>query len=352
MAKNNGLGLTQTKGTYQLRGVVTGVEKDNFYKETTTKNNKPFRAINFGIKIDKESTIYQSLTGMERDKVYFSKKETVDGKKKTVTQDVAWKDRFDFNREGYSLIGVKVGVTKTIDDKGKEINDKKTLTDYDACKDIAENLKDDDSVFVRGNIDYSTFKSNKDDSVKHSIKFVPTQVSLCKPIDFDVNDFKSISDFTQVIVFNGIEQDTKEKGKFIVKAKIINYNTIEDAEFVTYNTGLATTFRKNLKPYNAIKVWGDIVTKQSVEKVESAGVWGEENEMEKVNAPIERELVIKGADPSTLDTELYSESKIEEAIAKIKANEKAENDFGKDVSDDWGSVDSLDSGSDNSDEPW
>ncbi len=40
--KNTGLGLQETKGSFQLRGTVTGTEKDNFYKELTIDPpNKP-----------------------------------------------------------------------------------------------------------------------------------------------------------------------------------------------------------------------------------------------------------------------------------------------------------------------
>lgn len=330
--ENKGLGLPQTRGTFQFKGIVTGTEKQNFYKETLTKTSqKPFRMVNFGVKTDKESVNYISLSGGEKENVYFSKSVTEDGKKKTITEKVAWKDRNKFNKEGFKLIGVHLGIKKVHDEKGNKVNDKKILTEYDACKEIYDNLKDDQSVFIRGNIDYSHFESNGE--TKRAVKFIPTQISLCKDVDFDEENFEPTADFTQVIVFTGIK---KEEERFVVEAKIVNYNSIEEAEFFIDDSKLASTFKKNLKPYTAIKVWGKIATFADTSEVEEEDVWGESNIMEKINAPVRRELIITGADPNSIDKEIYSEEAIEEAITLMKANKKAENDFG--VNDEWGSV--------------
>lgn len=42
---------------------------------------------------------------------------------------------------------------------------------------------------------------------------------------------------------------------------------------------------------------------------------------------VQRELVIFGADPTSIDHDVYSQAKMEEAIAKINANKQAEGDF-------------------------
>mgnify|MGYP000860136482 CR=1 FL=1 len=340
--------LPETKGQFQTRGIVTGTKKDKFYVDKLTKTEKPFRSINFGIQFDKDATLYAGFNGMEQDSVYFFKttKDEKTGKKSTETKKVAWKDRLTFSQDGFKLIGVNVGVQKTHDSTGKEINDKKSLTQYDACKEIADNLTDEHSVFVKGNIQYSTY--NK----KHQTKFEPSQISLCKDLDFDAEGFTSMADFQQVIVFTGIEKDTKVADRFIVSAKIVTYNTIEDAEFFIEDAKLANMFRKNLKPYTGIKVWGKIKVSQQTEQVVNEDeCWGEENEMTKVSAPTLRELVITGADPKSIEKEVYAQNKIEEAIASINASKQAEKDFGSSDDDDWGSTDTSNSGDDDS-EAW
>ncbi len=326
--------LQETKGTFQLQGIVTGTSKDNFYKEGNTHSGKAMRRLSFGITYNSDKTLYVSMQGFEQDNVYFSK--TVN--KETTVDKVPWNDRFTYNREGFRLIGNNIGVTKMMDTNGNYVNDKKYLTDFDACAQISKNLKDGDSVYVRGKIDYSS--SFDDNGNKRSyIKFVPTQVSLCTPVNFESEDFKSHNDFNQVIIFMGIEKT--EDNRFTVSAKIVTYNSIEDAEFIITDFKLAKLFRNNLKPGNAIKVSGHIVNSVSVEQVNDDDVWGERDSMERIETPIKREFIITGAKPNTLDTQTYSISKIEEANAKIINANKAEKDFGS-SNNDWGSLSDID----------
>ena len=351
--------LPQTKGTFQVRGIVSGVEKDNFYIEKKTNTGKDFRMINFGVEYEDKKTIYPSLNGMPRDKVYFSKKDKDTGN--TDTKAIAWKDRIKKAPEGYRMIGVLAGLQKIKDENGKVRNDNKTLTEYDACEYISENLQDGDSVFVKGNLEFGSY-TNKDGEVSRTTKFVPTQISLCqKDVDFEAEDYAPAHDFTQTIVFVGIDQERendKPTGRFVVDAKIVNYNSIESAEFIIEDAKLAKQMRSGLKPYNSIQVHGHINVVNNVEDVndeEDDDCWGESNDMDnkRVFAPTHRELIITGAKPSTIDKETYTEKAIDEAIKKVNASKKAEQDFtGKaestsNVDDDWG-----DDASDDEDEPW
>lgn len=351
--------LPQTKGIFQVKGIVSGVEKDNFYTEKTTKTGKEFRMVNFGVEYEDKKTIYPSLNGMPRDKVYFSKKGE-DGK--TEVKAIAWKDRIKKAPEGYRMIGVLTGLQKIKDENGKIRNDSKTLTEYDACEYIHENLVDGASVRVKGNIEFSSYI--KDGEVKRNTKFIPNQISLCqKEIDFEAEDYEPVHDFTQTIVFVGIDQereDDKPTGRYVVEAKIVNYNSIESAEFIIEDSKLANLFRKNLKPYNAIQVHGRIDIVNNIEDTsdeEDDDYWGESNKMDekRVAGSTHRELVIIGAKPTSIDRDSYSEKAISEAIKKVNASKQAEQNFsGKaattssaDDDDDWGD----DSFEDDS-EPW
>lgn len=351
--------LPQTKGTFQVRGIVNGVEKDSFYVEKQTRTGKEFRMINFGVEYDDKKTIFPTLNGMPRDKVYFSKKDKDTGN--TDTKAIAWKDRIKKAPEGYRMIGVLAGLQKIKDENGKVRNDNKTLTEYDACEYISENLQDGDSVFVKGNLEFGSY-TNKDGEVSRTTKFVPTQISLCqKDVDFNAEDYAPAHDFTQTIVFVGIDQERendKPTGRFVVDAKIVNYNSIESAEFIIEDAKLAKQMRSGLKPYNSIQVHGHINVVNNVEDVndeEDDDCWGESNDMDnkRVFAPTHRELIITGAKPSTIDKETYTEKAIDDAIKKVNASKKAEQDFtGKaestsNVDDDWG-----DDASDDEDEPW
>lgn len=331
-------GLQETKGSFQLRGIVNGIDRDSFYKEITTKSNKSMRMVNFGTEVDKGKTIYVTLNGMERDKVYFSTKQN----DKTVVEAVDWDKRKTFKKKDYNLIGIKLGLKKVVNKEGKEVNDKQTMTEFDACEYINENLTDDVAVYTRGKVEFSTYND------KHYTKFVPDQISLCKPIDFEDDEFEPLANFEQTIILTGVTKN--EDGTFTVNGKVVTYNTIEDVEFFisAQKQKLAKTLKK-LNPYTALKVFGNIVVEQEVDTVEDDDdAWGDPNPMNRISNPTQRKMFITGADKDSLDTELYSEESVETAIAKLNADKKADKDFGSSDNDDWGSV--GDSSSDDDDE--
>ena len=336
MAKERIIKLPQTKGEFKISGNVTGTEKgDNFFKSMKTKTNRDMRIINFGVETKPDSTVYVSLNGMVNDSVYFYKRPEK-GEKKGTTKAIPWSERMLFKEEGYRLIGVNVGVTKKLLSNGEQKNDNKMMTPFDATKFIADNLKDNDSVFIRGNIEYSSFKDDKGE-IKRSSKFVPSQVSLCSPVDFEKEDFKENNSFKQTIIFDNIVKNDEDKDdiKFEVTARIVTYSSIEMFTFIIRNQQLASMFKKNLKPYTAIEVWGHINNKIQKEEETEEDCWGETNTFDVSRKPIIRELEITGANPSSIDTDTYSEEEIETALRALR-------EFGDDTSssanstDDWG----------------
>ncbi|MBC5688092.1 hypothetical protein H8S37_03980 [Mediterraneibacter sp. NSJ-55] len=358
MAKERIFNLPETKGTFQLRGKITGHDKDNFYKESTTKTGKLMRRTSFGVTYEDKKTMYVSMQGMTQDNVYFSKPGATKGEKAEIKK-VPWAERFNFKEDGFQLIGNNIGVTKAVNSKGDMENVRQRLTDFDSIKAITDNLKDDDSVFIKGNIEYSSF-TNDEGERRNSVKLVPNQVSLCKSaLDFSKEDFEPRHEFSQVIVFDSIEQekeDDKPTGRFVVNANIINYASIEDAEFIVTDSNLAKIMKKNLSPYFAIKVWGNIVMTEQVEEVQTDNVWGESNKMERQGTPVKREFIITGADPSSIDKDTYSEISIAEAKLKVQKAQAAKDDFGSSTNESsassaWGSVPNGDEGIDE-DIPW
>lgn len=343
MAENNNRNIIEcdkTNGTFELRGIVTATKKDEFYSEGTTKNHKPYRSINFGVEIESGKTIYIKLFGMPQEKVFFSKRDK--DTKKTDTQAVDWKDRMTWKREGYRMIGVNCGVTKKLDEKGNEVNDSKILTPFDACGEL-RNLSDGQSVFVKGNITYSTYQG------KHQINFEPNQVSLMtKPLNFEADDFVPHALFTQTIIFQNVAKSEEVENEFVISAKTVGFNSVEDCEFVTHNARLAKTFKSSVKPYNSVEVFGDIVVESHIEEVEEDDGWGVSNKMKRVSSPTVRKLMITGADKDSLDKEKYTEEIIDKALAVIAANRNAKKEYGASddgsnaSGDDWGKKKSVD----------
>ena len=347
--------LPETKGSFQCKGIVSGVEKERFYTNKKTQTGKDFRAVNFGCEYNATTSMYMSLNGMPQTDVYFSKRNQDTGK--TETKKVSWANRNKFNEDGFNMIGVKLGLVKTTDKDGKPVNDKKIMHAFDACEYIKKNLKDDMSTFIRGNIEFSSY-TDKNGDIRRSVKYMPNQISLCQDVvfgDFNENN-KPTHDFTQVIVYTGIEKEKeneKDTGRFVVTAKIVTYSDIVDAEFIITDAKLANLFKKNLKAYNAITVHGRIEVSHSVQEENDDDGWGEANAMTSVSAPTKTEMIITGATPSTIDKETYTEKNVAEAIKAIKASKTAEQNFsGKvnnddDDTSDWGDVDE-----DDGEEPW
>jgi hypothetical protein len=350
MAENKGLGLTQTRPTFQMKGIVIGTSKDSFYKESKTRNNGEMRTVNFGIQVAKDSILYVTFNAFPQEFVYFSGK---DKEKKNVTEKVKWADRYKFQKDGFRLMGINCGLEKTTDDKGHTVNDKRMLHPFDAAEYVAEHLKDGDSVFVKGTIEYGHYSKNNE--ISRTVKFIPNQISLCQDVDFDALDkngkpYTVVADFDQPLVFQSIEK--QEDGKFVLSAKIINYNSVEDTEFVVEDAKMATNLKKNMKPYYSIKMWGSIKTVRNTDTVEVAedDGWGSSNPMQRQTSPYRVERVLIGADPASIDKETYSEDIIEAAIEQMKKNEKKEKSFDT-QDDDWGSA-GKGKPTEEEDQPW
>ena len=343
--------LPETKGNFKLRGIVSGTQRDKFYTEKITQSGKDMRITNFTVKTNENSDIQVSLNGMERDKAFFYKRAEKKGEKGEVKK-IPFADRHNFKEEGFKPIGINIGLSKKIDEKGREINDSKTMVEYDAVKEIKENMEDGLSVFVKGNLEFSNFQK-EDGTVVRNTRFTPSQVSLCGEVDFKDEEFKEVNDFKQQIIFMGIEMDDSnpEDKKGLVSAKIVTYSTIEEAEFVVRDKGLFNTFKKNLKPYTSIIVWGKINNKVEIEEVTENDVWGEESSFDTPNRNYIRELVITGADPNSIDKETYSEKQLEEAIRAIREFGEEKDTGSSDGTDsEWGS--DISSEENDEDEAW
>lgn len=347
--KKNPLGIEQTRGSFQLAGIVSGVESDRFYSEKDTKNNQPRRTLNFAVTFDKDKKQYVELAGMPTNSVWFSRSETgSDGKRTVETVEVPWKNRNTFDQKGFQMIGVRVGLEREMKSNGNEGNVQKMLTPFDAALYVSQNLKDGMPVFVRGNLEYSTFND------RHFKRFSIQQLSRMRnEPDFEKEDFEATNQFTQRIIFIGIEP-SEDKTKFIVSAKIVTYNSVEDAEFVIVNSNFAKIMRKALKPYDLIEVFGHIEIEKNEEDVEVDNGWGV-NKMKQRNAPTVVTLVIDGADPESIDHEMYSEKSVDEAIRIANSAKSSKKDYGEDEEDEspWGKKKSnLTVDDDDEDEEW
>ena len=74
MAKDRIFNLQETKGNFQLKGIVTGTKKDDFYKEKKTKTQRDMRMVKFGAEYTGGQSMYVNLQGVANDFVKELKK--------------------------------------------------------------------------------------------------------------------------------------------------------------------------------------------------------------------------------------------------------------------------------------
>ena len=319
--------LQQTRGYFKLAGIVSGVKRNDFYTEKMTRSDNPKlrKSVKFGIQSSPNNKVFVTLAAQPMEKVYFSKRAENKGEK-PITKAVDWDKRSSFNENGYKIIGVNLGLTKKLDQDGKEVNDVKHLVQYDAVDYIKQNLRDDMHVFVRGHIEYSRFENR---NIK---QYVIDQISLCQPIDFASESFKETANWEQFITYRAIEKDASEDEKFMLTGNIVNYNNIVETDFVIRSSKIAQVLKKNLKPYYGVKIYGNLIGSVQEVVVEDDDGWGEPNPMEATGGYY-KEMLVTGAQKDSIDTDLYSEAIFDEFLRSKKEFGEIGN-FSSSVNDD------------------
>ena len=345
MAKEKLHELKQTPNVFQARGKVTGVKKKNFFTNGVTTNGTEYQAVEFGVQIDTNKTVYVTLNAFVRDAVYYSKR----GEKgtKSIVKSVPWVNRKQCPGDGFQLIGVNISTGRDAD--GNNVNEK--MTEYDAVSWLRDNLNDGDDVFIRGKLEFSSYTNKKGEKSRRT-RLVPTQISYCKrPVDFTEEGFTPMCEFENTLVFSAIEQETddelKPTGRYILSGYSIGYNTVEDVSFIidADHGKLAKNLRKAMKPGYSINTFGKVNVVIDVSTEEEDDGWGEASPLERINSPVRREYIVYKADPSTIDKDTYSEEDIAKAIKNINDAKTVKANFGESNSEsddsDWGSDDDF-----------
>lgn len=316
-------GLPMTEGQFKVRGLVSGTQKgDKFFSQKTQKNGFERNTVSFPVKTSEDNEVYVQISDSEKEDAFFYKKSDVKGEP-GVTKKISWGQRKNFKEEGFNPIGVIVGLEK--DENNKNVS--KSMFEYDAAEYLSKQLKDDMAVMIVGELEFS---SNEGENGKNRYKKLKIKKIYNSVVDFTNEDFKEESFFKQKCLFMEIVQAKKdnkpdtEDPRWIVKAKIVTYKTLEDIEFTIRNKTLANNFKKHLKAYNRISIYGAINNKRMAEEVEntSSDDWGGESDpFNFVGTPRKFEFEIKGIDTKDIDTKTYSEEIVINAF-------KAQDEFG------------------------
>lgn len=294
--------LEETKGTFNLKGIVVGLDSENSKREGVTKSDKDFKALSFDIQTSPTNRVRVEMFGMERDVVFYSSK--VKQSKK-----VPFENRHKTNLKGYALLGVRLNPTGNS-------SDRKTLIEYDAVDFIKDNFKDGDSVSITGQLDFSEFENKQGEMVNKTSFRIQSISKEKEAIDFTSEGFTPTSFFKQDIVVTDL---LEEENRLFINAKIIKYNgDLADASFVVEADKLkkfAKTLKKTLKFGDFIQVKGWVVSEaiQSVEKIEADDEeddWGGETPEGMDSSYITNyvnELIIVNVDKDSYESQKYSE---------------------------------------------
>jgi hypothetical protein len=317
--------LKCTYGKFKFVGKVFGVEKQNFYKEMTFDSGSLKRECNFGIETSKGNKLFVKCEGFvpKNNKAVFSKWDATN--KKRLIKEVDWDKRKMFKEEGYyPNFGVKVGLET--DEKG-HLTNYISHFGYDACEEIQMNLVDDMSVIIEGKVNYSSYVKNGEK--KQYVNYLVEKIYVLKnDIDFDAENFKEENKFQQTIVYTGIEKHPTADGEFLLNAKIITSDGVEDVEYIIKSNKVANPVKKNLKPYNAIDVLCRVTSiAKDDEDIEEDDAWGDDEDIDTPTQSYVREIVVTKVYKNSLDKDTYSQEKID-------AIKVADEDFGDSIEDD------------------
>lgn len=293
--------LKQTKSSFKLRGKVTGIDKDNAFKEEVMRkegnknDGKLYRSLAFGVKTSDTNQIRVSMFDYEPEEVFLWNSEKKEADKDYKGEKIAygiWEAKQDELREqGYAVLQARVGVEYYEDDKGKQKLDSKGLPSYVASEYIYNNLNNGDSVVVEGEIRYSKYKNRNDEEVSQTTYTIKKLFLLKDDIDFEDDNFEEVTYFEQVFIFvDAIPM--KKENKMVVTGRIIDYNgNFIDTNFAVkyHNTDetvdkpydddmlkLAEAFKTKFKFGDKVSVYGDAINRVVYEEVK-------EEDKEKVN---------------------------------------------------------------------
>lgn len=326
----NDFRLEQTKSKFTLSGVVSRIDNENAYREGVIQKGRnqgsQYRSIRFGVKTSERNEVFVELFGMEKEKVYgysYEKKES---------KSFSFDQRKNIPEE-YRLIGTSLGLGR--DDDGKLI--RSNCVEFDAVEEIYNNIENGDSVFIVGELQFSTYTNKSGEEVEQTQHVIKNLSIQKNPIDFESDRFAEVTDFEQEIIFVDAIHD-KDQGKVFVTGRTIGFaDRWNDATFVIDVSSdkdlqtLGKSFLKKLKFGDFIQIYGKIINTVELvemeEEVDTGNIFGGKSKPKSLQSYSVKnyinELQIIGVDPDTYETSKYSEEDffVEELVQDNTGND-------------------------------
>ena len=315
MAKANLLDIPIAKGSFDLEGKLFNVKSEHAFK---VNDAGTWRTVNLGVRVSDGEVVFFTVKGGQKKTAWMSKRGEKKGDKGQ-TKEVEWKDRIKEARGGWQVMGVSMGLEK--DEEGKNILVSKS--EWDAFDYLKEHAVDGMDVFVQGEIEFSTYVKKvegKDDEIVHFRNLVAKKIYLKgKPIDFQAEGYKTVSQFKQSVIFNGSHD---EEGVDFLDVGIVGWHSYEEVSFQTTKKLVTDMRNAKLKKSSSLTLIGNIKNSQVVEEVASV-VWGEDTTVKRASSSGKVLMLVTGADVNSVETEMYPAKRVQEYIDAV-ANEKSE----------------------------
>lgn len=364
--------LEQTKGVFKVKGLVKNLDRDNAYEEGERVGGKnegrTYRKLNMGVQTAEDNQIRLGMYAYEPEKVFLwnSEKRKKDSSYKGERMDYyEYLDKKEvLKANGTAVLQARVGTE--YDDKGKLQSS--GMTSFEATEEIYDNVDNDDSVYVEGQISYSTFKNKQDEEVTATNYNIERLFVAKDDFDLEDEDYEEQNYYEQEFVFVDAMVD-KENEKVIVTGRIIDYhqNTIDTSFSINYADDedmkkLAKNITKKFKFGDLVTVFGEILNQAVSTEVEEedddllAGLGGKSQPKfaTRTNVAYNREMTIDGVlkwekqkyTPEDFEkNELVDESEdddfADELGGKSKKKHKKSESF-EDADDPFASGDSID----------
>ena len=304
--------LEQTRGEFKIKGLVKGIDRDNAYEEGVRPSGRyagrTFRKLNLGIQTSENNQLRLGMFSYEPDEVFLwnndKRKKDPNYKGERIPFEEYLQKKEILKANGTAVLQARIGVD--YDDDGKLISH--GLTTYEASEEIYDNIDNDDSVYVEGQISYSEYKNRQDEMVTGINYNVNRLFKSNTDFDLRAEDYEEQDYYEQQFVYVDSMID-KAKKQLVVIGRIIDYqeNTVDTNFVINYGEDkgmakLAENMKKKFKFGDLVTVFGQLVNRsveQDVEEEEddllsALGGKAQPSHAKRANFTYEREMTIDG----------------------------------------------------------
>lgn len=228
--------IAQTKGSFQIIGKVTGVERDKYYidgiVEKGKNKDKNYRSMNFGVKTSDNQTIYLRMYAVEPEFVWVIDNNPDNRKKgeKAKVDKVTYEEYTDKREAWQDEARIPLDMAVNLESTDPKASSEHFVT-YDGIDYLYDNLENGMTIYVKGDLKRNSYE-NRQGEVVDSINYEPRTIKLSdKVMDESDAKFYEYAKFKEEFILTDTELN-KEEQTLLVYGKTADYaENLHDAVF-------------------------------------------------------------------------------------------------------------------------